>query len=163
MAQDFSFDIVSEVNQMEVKNAFNAAEKELSNRYDFKGSPASMEMSDDGVTLTAEDEFRMDQVRDILISKLLKRNIDIRMIENGKVEPAGGMVVKQKVTFKKGIPQDKAKALVKAIKDQGLKVQAQIQGDAVRVSAKSKDDLQKCISAVKAMTLEYAVDFTNYR
>ncbi len=163
MAQDFSFDIVSEVNQMEVKNAFNAAEKELSNRYDFKGSPANMEMSDDGVTLTAEDEFRMDQVRDILISKLLKRNIDIRMIENGKVEPAGGMVVKQKVTFKKGIPQDKAKALVKAIKDQGLKVQAQIQGDAVRVSAKSKDDLQKCIAAVKAMTLEYAVDFTNYR
>jgi hypothetical protein len=148
---------------MEVKNAFNAAEKELSNRYDFKGSPASMEMSDDGVTLTAEDEFRMDQVRDILISKLLKRNIDIRMIENGKVEPAGGMVVKQKVTFKKGIPQDKAKALVKAIKDQGLKVQAQIQGDAVRVSAKSKDDLQKCITSVKGMDLDYAVDFTNYR
>lgn len=163
MAQDFSFDIVSEVDQMEVKNAFNAADKELSNRYDFKGSPASMELNDDGVTLTAEDEFRMDQVRDILLSKLLKRNVDIRMIENGKVEPAGGMVVKQKVTFKKGIPQDKAKALVKLIKDQGLKVQAQIQGEAVRVSAKSKDDLQKCIGAVKAMTLDYAVDFTNYR
>ncbi len=163
MAADFSFDIVSEVDKMEVKNAFNQAEKELQNRYDFKGTKAAMELADDAIDLTADDEFRMGQLYDIVFSKLIKRGIDAKMIETGKIEGAGGMTVKQKVTFKQGIPTDQAKALVKQIKDSKIKVNVQIQGEEVRVSGKSKDDLQKTMQFVKGLELPYAVNFTNYR
>lgn len=163
MAADFSFDIVSEVDKMEVKNAFNQAEKELQNRYDFKGTKAAMELADDAIDLTADDEFRMGQLYDIVFSKLIKRGIDAKMIETGKIEGAGGMTVKQKVTFKQGIPTDQAKALVKQIKDSKIKVNVQIQGEEVRVSGKSKDDLQKAMQFVKGLELPYAVNFTNYR
>lgn len=163
MAADFSFDIVSEVDKMEVKNAFNQAEKELQNRYDFKGTKAAMELVDNAIDLTADDEFRMGQLYDIVFSKLIKRGIDAKMIETGKIEVAGGMTVKQKVTFKQGIPTDQAKALVKQIKDSKIKVNVQIQGEEVRVSGKSKDDLQKTMQFVKGLELPYAVNFTNYR
>lgn len=164
MSGEFSFDIVSEVDKMEVKNAFNQAEKELQNRYDFKGTKAEMELVDDSaIDLTADDEFRMGQLYDIVFSKLIKRNIDAKMIETGKIEAAGGMTVKQKVSFKQGIPQDQAKALVKQIKDSKIKVNAQIQGEQVRVSSKSKDDLQKTMQFVKGLDLPYAINFTNYR
>ncbi|MCA0360553.1 MAG: YajQ family cyclic di-GMP-binding protein [Armatimonadetes bacterium] len=164
MSGEFSFDIVSEVDKMEVKNAFNQAEKELQNRYDFKGTKAEMELADDSaIDLTADDEFRMGQLYDIVFSKLIKRNIDAKMIETGKIEAAGGMTVKQKVSFKQGIPQDQAKALVKQIKDSKIKVNAQIQGEQVRVSSKSKDDLQKTMQFVKGLDLPYAINFTNYR
>lgn len=164
MATEFSFDIVSEVDQAEVKNAFNQAHKELINRYDFKGSPAKIELEDDGsISLTAEDEFRLSQVYDIVFSKLIKREVDAKMIETSKAEAAGGMTMKQKVTFKQGIAQDQAKALVKEIKGTGIKANAQIQGEAIRVSAKSKDDLQKVIQFVKGQSLPYAVNFKNYR
>lgn len=163
MAADFSFDIVSEVDKMEVKNAFNQAEKELQNRYDFKGTKAAMELADDAIDLTADDEFRMGQLYDIVFSKLIKRGIDAKMIETGKIEVAGGMTVKQKVTFKQGIPTDQAKALVKQIKESKIKVNVQIQGEEVRVSGKSKDDLQKTMQFVKGLELPYAVNFTNYR
>jgi uncharacterized protein YajQ (UPF0234 family) len=160
---DYSFDIVSKVDMMEVKNGLNQAEKELAGRYDMKGSKCEIVRDKDDVTLIADDEFRMDQLKDIVFSKLLKRGIDARQIEWGKVEPGAGISIKVPLVFKTGIPQDKAKALTKQIRDKGLKVQAQIQGEEVRVSSKSKDDLQKAIAFVKSLELEYPVDFTNMR
>jgi len=161
--QEFSFDIVSKADMAEVKNAVNQASKELENRYDFRGSMASIALEKDDVDLVADDEFRMEQLREIVVSKLLKRGVEYKMIELGKIEPGSGISVKQKLTFKNGIPQDQAKALVKQIKDKGLKVNAQIQGTDVRVSGKSKDDLQKTIQFVKGLELPYSVDFVNMR
>jgi uncharacterized protein YajQ (UPF0234 family) len=162
-APDFSFDIVSRVDMMEVKNALNQAEKELSGRYDLKGTKCELVREKDDTTLIADDEFLMEQLKDIVFSKLLKRNIDARQIEWGKPEPGAGISIKVKLTFKAGIPQDKAKALTKQIRDKGLKVQAQIQGEEVRVSSKSKDDLQKAITFVKGLDLDFPVDFINLR
>lgn len=162
-AADFSFDIVSRADMMEVKNAIGQAEKELSNRYDLKGTKCEIVTEKEDTTLIADDEFRMDQLKDIVFSKLIKRGIDSRQIEWGKVEPGAGISVKCKLIFKVGIAQDKAKALIKQIRDKGLKVQAQIQGEEVRVSSKSKDDLQKTITFVKSLDLDYPVDFVNMR
>lgn len=163
MATEYSFDIVSEVDRMEVKNAFQQAVKELANRYDFKGSPASIEESGNDIILTAEDDFRLSQVRDILFSKLVKRDVSSKMVEYGSVEPAKGTTVKQSVTFKEGLKMEEAKALSKQIKDEKFKVNSQVQGEQVRVSGKSKDDLQKVMAYVKGLDLPYAVKFTNYR
>jgi hypothetical protein len=162
-SQEFSFDIVSRVDLNEVKNAFNQATKELENRYDFRGSVAKIEFDGKELKVTAEDEFRLEQVRDIVFSKLVKRGVDPKMVEYGKVEPGAGVSVHQSVKFKQGIAQDKAKALAKQIKEKGLKVHAQIQGEELRVSGKDKDDLQKAIQFVKSLDLDYAVEFTNYR
>ena len=162
-SQEFSFDIVSRADKMEVKNGIDQAQRELANRYDFRGSIAEIKAEKEDITLVAEDEFRMNQLKDIVISKLLKRGIDIRQIDWGKLEPGAGISVHQKLLLKNGIPQDQAKALVKQIKDKGLKVHAQIQGEEIRVSGKSKDDLQKAITFVKGLTLPYPVDFVNYR
>lgn len=162
-APDFSFDIVSRVDSMEVKNAIDQAQKELANRYDFRGSKSEIQHVKDDITLVADDEFRMDQLKDIVFSKMIKRGVDARQIEWGKPEPATGLTIKMKLTFKVGIEQEKAKALCKQIRDKGLKVQAQIQGDEVRVSSKSKDDLQKAITFVKGLELAYPVDFVNRR
>ena len=162
-AQDFSFDIVSRADMMEVKNAIDQAQKELHNRYDLKGTKCEIQAEKDDYTLIADDEFRMDQLKDIVFSKLIKRGVDARQIDWGKVEPGAGISVKCKLTFKTGIAQDKAKSLIKQIKEKGLKVNAQIQGEEVRVSAKSKDDLQKTITYVKGLDLDYPVNFVNYR
>ncbi len=163
-SQEFSFDVVSRADMMEVKNAILQAQKELGNRFDFRGSIASIEFDDKEVTLHAEDEFRMDQLKDIVVSKLLKRGIEMKQLEWGKPEPAAGVSIKVKLSFKNGIPQDKAKALVKDIKDnKALKVNAQIQGEEVRVSSKSKDDLQKAMTFIKGKDLDYVVAFVNLR
>lgn len=162
-ASEFSFDIVSRADKMELKNALDQAEKELANRYDLKGTKCEIQVEKEDVTLIADDEFRMDQLKDILFSKLIKRGIDARLIEWGKVEPGAGISVKCKMTLKQGIAQDKAKPLIKQIRDKGLKVNAQIQGDEVRVSSKSKDDLQKAIQFVKGLELDFPVDFVNFR
>lgn len=162
-AKEFSFDIVSKPDQQEVRNAIDQAQKELANRYDFRGSKTEILFEKDEITLLADDEFKLGQLKDILISKFVKRNVDVRFIEYGKLEPATGLTVRQKVTMKAGIPQDQAKALVKQIRDKGLKVQPQIQGDAVRVTGKDKDDLQKVIAFVKGLELSYPVNFENYR
>ncbi len=162
-AADFSFDIVSKVDLMELKNAINQADKELANRYDLKGTKCEILHEKDDVTLIADDEFRMQQLQDIVFSKLVKRGIDARSFEWGKLEPGAGISVRAKLTLKQGIEQAKAKALIKQIKDKGLKVQAQIQGDEVRVSSKSKDDLQKAIQFVKGLDLDFPVDFINFR
>lgn len=163
MASEFSFDIVSEVNRMEVKNAFQQAVKELANRYDFKGSPAAIEESGEDIVITAEDEFRLGQVRDILFSKLVKREIPGKMISYGSIEPAKGTTVKQTLSFKKSLTGDEAKALNKLIKEEKFKANSQVQGDQVRITSKSKDDLQKVMSFVRGLDLPYAVSFTNLR
>lgn len=160
---DFSFDIVSRADMMEVKNAIDQAQKELHNRYDLKGTKCEILSEKDDVTLVADDEFRMQQLQDIVFSKLIKRGIDARQIEWGKFEPGAGISIRCKLTFKTGIAQDKAKTLIKQIRDKGLKVNAQIQGEEVRVSSKSKDDLQKTIQFVKGLELDFPVDFVNMR
>ena len=162
-SQDFSFDIVSRVDEMEVKNALNQAERELENRYDFKGSKAEIIRDKEHTTLVAEDEFRMDQLKDIVVSKLLKRGIDMRSIDWSKPEPGAGVTIRCKLEFKSGIPQDQAKALNKQIRDKGIKVNTQIQGEEIRVSSKSKDDLQKAMTFVKSLELPYPVEFVNFR
>ncbi|HRJ28107.1 MAG TPA: YajQ family cyclic di-GMP-binding protein [Fimbriimonadaceae bacterium] len=163
MPADFSFDIVSRVDKQEVRNAMDQAIKELTNRYDFKGSKSEIQFEKEEITLIGDDEFKLGQVRDIVESKLLKRGIDIRQIDYSKPEPATGMTLKQKVILKQGISQDHAKPLIKQIKDAGIKVQAQIQGEEIRVSGKSKDDLQKAIQFVKGLKLDFPVEFVNYR
>ncbi|MBX7133840.1 MAG: YajQ family cyclic di-GMP-binding protein [Fimbriimonadaceae bacterium] len=162
-AVDFSFDIVSRADMQEVRNAIDQTQREMSNRFDFRGSKCEVLFEKDDITLLADDDFKLQQVKDILESKFIRRGIDIRQIEYGKAEPATGLSVRQKVTLKQGIAQDQAKALIKQIKETGIKVQAQIQGDEVRVSSKSKDDLQKCITFVKGLDLPMPVDFVNFR
>src|SRR5579864_7549529 len=137
--KEFSFDIVSRVDQQEVRNAVDQAKKELANRYDFRGSKAEIQFEKDQLALVADDEFKMKQLRDIVESKLIKRGIDLRQIDYQKPEPGSGMTIRQKVEFKSGIKQDDAKAIIKQIKDRGLKVQAQIQGEELRVTGKDKD------------------------
>jgi uncharacterized protein YajQ (UPF0234 family) len=161
--KDFSFDIVSKVDMMEVRNAVDQAQKELANRYDFRGSKCEIQFEKEDITLIADDEFKMDQLKDILVTKLLKRGVDIRQIDYSKAEAGTGMTIRQKVEFKQGIKQDQAKAIIKQIKDKGLKVQAQIQGEELRVTGKDKDELQKVINFVKGLDLPIPVAFTNYR
>ncbi|MFZ4507841.1 MAG: YajQ family cyclic di-GMP-binding protein [Fimbriimonas sp.] len=160
---EFSFDIVSKVDQMEVKNALGQAEKELENRFDMKGTKCEIVREKDDTTLIADDEYKMDQLKDILISKLVKRGIDLRFVDWSKIEHGTGLSIRQKLIFKAGIPQDQAKALTKQIRDKGLKVSASIQGDEVRVTSKSKDDLQKTMAFVKGLDLPFPVEFANFR
>jgi len=160
---DYSFDIVSRVNQQEVRNAVDQAQKELMNRFDLKGTMSEIQFEKDEITLIGGDEGKLKQLRDILFGKLIKRGLDPRVIGYGKEEPASGMTVKQKVEFKRGISQDHGRQLIKLLKEKNLKIQAQIQGDEVRVSGKSKDDLQKAIAFVKGLSLEFPVDFVNFR
>ncbi len=140
-----SFDIVSEVNQVEVNNAIDQANKEITNRFDFKGSDARIEYKekDKVLTLYADDDFKLSQVTDIMTGKLTKRGVDIRSLKYGDAEKVSGNKVKQAVTVRTGVEQELAKKIVKSIKDSKLKVQASIQGDAVRVSGAKRDDLQE--------------------
>jgi uncharacterized protein YajQ (UPF0234 family) len=161
--KDFSFDIVSKVDQMEVKNAVDQAQKELANRYDFRGSKCEIRFEKDEITLVADDEFKMDQLKDIIVTKLLKRGVDMRQIGYGKEEPGAGLTIRQKMEFKQGIDKEQGKTIIQGIKAKGLKVQSQIQGDELRVSGKDKDELQKTINFVKAMDLPIPVNFINFR
>ena len=158
-----SFDIVSQVNQPEVKNAVEQANKEISNRFDFKGSDARVELSDLVLTVFADDEFKLGQVLDVLRGRMAKRNIDVRSLELGAVEKISGDKVKRLVTVKVGVPQDKGKQIQKLLKDAKLKVQASIQGDAVRVSGAKKDDLQAAIQLVRREIADLPLQFTNFR
>jgi uncharacterized protein YajQ (UPF0234 family) len=158
-----SFDIVSQVNQQEVKNAVEQANKEITNRYDFKGSDARVEHNELALTVYADDEFKLGQVMDVLRARLAKRNVDVRCLESGTVEKISGDKVKQPVTVKVGIAQDKAKSIVKLIKDSKLKVAGSIQGDAVRVSGAKKDDLQTAIQLVKKSVTDQPIQFINFR
>ena len=158
-----SFDIVSEVNQVEVRNALDQANKEISTRYDFKGSDARVEHKDNELTLYADDDFKLKQVTDVLLGKLTKRSVDVRALKFGNVEKISGDKVKQVVTLRVGIEQELAKTIVKHIKDSKLKVQASIQGDAVRVSGAKRDELQNAIALVKKTVTDFPVQFGNFR
>jgi len=158
-----SFDIVSQVNQQEVKNAIEQANKEITNRYDFKGSDARIELKDLELTVFADDDFKLGQVMDVLRGRLAKRNVDARSLEPGTVEKISGDKVKQPVKVKAGIEQEKAKSIVKLIKDHKLKVAGSIQGDAVRVSGAKKDDLQAAIQLVRSSVTDLPLQFINFR
>ena len=160
-----SFDIVSEVNQGEVHNAVDQCNKEIANRFDFKGSEARVEIDDSKKTLTAyaDDDFKLGQLRDVLTGKLAKRGIDVRCLELGKPEKVSGNKVKQEIGVRVGIEQDLGKKIVKLMKDSKLKVQASIQGDSVRVSGSKKDALQETIALVRKSISDFPLQFKNFR
>jgi uncharacterized protein YajQ (UPF0234 family) len=158
-----SFDIVSEVNQVEVRNALDQTNKELSTRFDFKGSDARVEFADKSLTLYADDDFKLKQVTDVLTGKLTKRGVDIRALKPGAAEKISGNKVKQVVTVRVGVDQELAKRIVKLIKDGKMKVQASIQGDAVRVSGAKRDDLQAAIALVRKSITDFPLQFGNFR
>ena len=158
-----SFDIVSEVNQVEVRNAVDQTNKEVSTRFDFKGSDARVELNELALTVYADDEFKLGQVMDVLRTRLAKRNVDVRALESGAIEKISGDKVKRPVTVKVGVAQDKGKQIQKLIKDSKLKVAASIQGDAVRVSGAKKDDLQSAIQLVRSSVTDLPLQFINFR
>jgi uncharacterized protein YajQ (UPF0234 family) len=158
-----SFDIISEVNQVEVRNALDQANKELSTRFDFKGSDARAELADKTVTLFADDDFKMKQVIDIVAGKLTKRGVDIRALKYGEIEKVSGNKVKRVVTIRVGVEQELAKKIVKLVKDSKMKVQASIQGDTVRVSGAKRDDLQAAIALVKKAITDFPLQYDNFR
>ena len=158
-----SFDIVSQVDRQEVKNAVEQANKEVTNRFDFKGSDARIEQTDLVLTVFAEDEFKLGQVLDVLRGRITKRNIDIRCLELGTLEKISGDKVKRPVTVKVGVPQEKGKEIQKLVKEAKLKVAASIQGDAVRISGAKKDDLQAAIQLVRRSVTDLPLQFINFR
>jgi cyclic-di-GMP-binding protein len=163
MAKENSFDIVSKTDYAEVTNAINQTTKEVSQRFDFKGSKANVELTDKDLLLTAEDETRLRNMNDILQGKLLKRGISLKALDYQKIEAAGGGTVRQTVKIQQGIPIEKAKEIVKFIKDAKLKVQASIQGETVRVSGKDRDTLQDLIAKLKANDFGIDMTFDNFR
>ncbi|HTJ93422.1 MAG TPA: YajQ family cyclic di-GMP-binding protein [Pararobbsia sp.] len=158
-----SFDVVSEANMIEVKNAVEQSNKEISTRFDFKGSDARIEQKELELTAYADDDFKLGQVKDVLTSKMAKRNVDVRFLDYGKVEKIGGDKIKQVIKIKKGVSGDLAKKIVKTIKDSKIKVQGSIQGDAVRVSGTKRDDLQAAIALLRKDITDTPLDFNNFR
>ena len=163
MAQDFSFDIVSKTDMQEVSNAIQQAQKELAQRFDFKGSKSSIELGPEEITLVSDNEGKLRSVKDIVETKLVKRGVSLKALDYSKIEPSAGGTVRQHAKIVQGIDSEKAKAIVKAIKDAKLKVQASIQAEQVRVSGRNKDELQKAIALVKGSDYGIPLQFTNYR
>jgi uncharacterized protein YajQ (UPF0234 family) len=163
MAKENSFDIVSKTDYAEIDNALNQTTKEVSQRFDFKGSKATIELADKDLIMSAEDETRLRNMNDILQSKFIKRGISLKALDYQKIEPAAGGTVRQTVKIQQGIPIEKAKEIVKFIKDAKLKVQASIQGETVRVSGKDRDTLQDTIAKLKAKDFGIDMQFDNFR
>ena len=163
MAKENSFDIVSKTDYAEIDNALNQTLKEVSQRFDFKGSKATVELTDKDLIMSAEDETRLRNMNDILQSKFIKRGISLKALDYQKIEPAAGGTVRQTVKIQQGIPIEKAKEIVKYIKDAKLKVQASIQGETVRVSGKDRDTLQETIAQLKAKDFAIDMQFDNFR
>jgi uncharacterized protein YajQ (UPF0234 family) len=158
-----SFDVVSEANIVEVRNAVDQANKEITTRFDFKGSDARIEQKDRELTAFADAEFQLGQVRDVLTNKLVKRNVDVRFLDIGKIEKIGGDKVKQVIKIKNGIESDDAKKIVRIIKDSKMKVQASIQGDAVRITGAKRDDLQAAMAMLRKDVSDLPLEFNNFR
>jgi cyclic-di-GMP-binding protein len=163
MAAENSFDIVSKIDMSEVTNAVTQAMKEISQRFDFKGSKSNISQEKDALVIISDDEYKLKSVVDILQNKLVKRGVPIKNVSYGKVEAALAGTVRQRLTLQQGIPTDRAKEIVKAIKDSKIKVQASIQADQVRVSGKSRDDLQNVIQLLKGKEFGIELQFDNYR
>ena len=158
-----SFDVVSNVDLQEVRNAVNQAEKEVVNRYDLKKAAVALSLEGEEIVLEAADEYSLNQALEVLKTKMVRREVQLKSLRYGKVEPASGGRARQKITLQQGIPTETAKKLVAEIKQRKLKVQAAIQGDTVRVSGKNRDDLQTVIAALKSLDLDVPLTFTNYR
>ena len=163
MANENSFDVVSNVDLQEVRNAVNQADKEIVNRYDLKKAAVSLKLEGEEIALEAADEYSLNQALEVLKTKLVRREVQLKSLRYGKIEPASGGRARQKITLQQGIPTETAKKLVAEIKQRKLKVQAAIQGDTVRVSGKNRDDLQTVIAVLKALDLDVPLTFTNYR
>jgi uncharacterized protein YajQ (UPF0234 family) len=163
MAQQNSFDIVSQIDNAEISNALNQTIKEVRQRFDFKGSHANVVHEKTELVLTAEDETKLRNMNDILQQKLVRRGVPLKALSYGSIEPAAGGTVRQRAQIQQGIPQEKAKEVVRFIKDSKVKVQASIQGDVVRVSGKDRDTLQDVIAKLKAKDFGIHMQFTNYR
>jgi uncharacterized protein YajQ (UPF0234 family) len=163
MAAESSFDLVSDFDQQELVNALDQVRREIATRFDFKGSRCTLELGKAEVTLMADDEFRAKAVRDLVESKAVRRGLSLKVFDWGKLEPAAGGTVRQQIGLKRGLTSDQAKELSKRIRDRFPKVKPVIQGDAVRVTGKSKDELQAVIAHLRAMDYPVALQFTNYR
>ena len=164
MAQENSFDIVSKVDMQEVRNAIDQALKEIHQRFDLKDSHSEITLEgNDAIQLASDGEYKLEAVKDILAQKLVKRGVSLKNLTYGKVEPASGKSVRQKISLQQGIPVEKAKEIVRLVKDSKKKAQASIQGDTVRISSKDRDELQAIIALLRGKDLGLDLQFTNYR
>lgn len=160
---DFSFDVVSRVDKQALEDAINQAKREIATRFDFRNSKSSFDQKEYQITLLADDDLKLKNMIDILQTKCAKRGISLKALKYGKAEPAAQGTVRQQVTFEQGVAKERAKKLVEAIKAAKVKVTTQIQDEQLRVSGKSKDDLQKAIALINGMDLDFPVQFVNYR
>jgi uncharacterized protein YajQ (UPF0234 family) len=165
MSGEVSFDVVSEFDAQELRNALDQVRRETGQRFDFRGATVDLEQGKDELVLVTDDEYRAAAIKDLILSKAVRRGLSLKIFDFGEVEPAGGMKVRQKIGLRKGLPDELAKRITKIIRDEFPKVKSQIQGDAVRVSGKSKDDLQRVIGRLREEGEGYPVplQFENYR
>jgi hypothetical protein len=163
MAGDVSFDVVSDFDEQELRNALDQVRREVGQRYDFKGVTVELTQAKDELVLVTDDEYRAAAVKDLIASKAIRRNLSLKIFDWGKVEPAGGNKVRQEIKLRRGLTEEIAKRLTKLIRDEFPKVKSQIQGDAVRVSAKSKDELQRVITRLRELDEPVPLQFQNYR
>lgn len=163
MAGDVSFDVVSEFDVMELRNALDQVRREVGQRYDFKGATVELEQTATEITLLTDTDFRASAVKDLIESKAIRRNLSLKIFDWGKVEPSGGNMVRQKIGLRRGLSDELAKKLAKFIRDEFPKVKSQIQGDALRVSGKNKDDLQRVITRFRELDESVPLQFQNYR
>ena len=163
MAGDVSFDVVSDFDEQELRNALDQVRREVQQRFDFKGAKVELEQEKTELILITDDDFRAKVVKDLIESKAIRRSLSLKIFDWGKVEPAGGNTVKQVITLRRGLSDEVAKKLTKLIRDEFPKVKSQIQGDAIRVSGKNKDDLQRVIGRLRELDLEVPLQFQNYR
>ena len=160
---DSSFDVVSDFDQQELVNALDQVRREVATRYDFKGAKVSLELGKDEITLHADDDFRAGSVKDLIETKAVRRGLSLKVFDWGAVEPSGGNKVRQTITLRRGLPDDLARKLTKMIRDEFPKVKSQIQGEAIRVSGKNKDDLQRVIGRLRGLDEAVPLQFENYR
>jgi cyclic-di-GMP-binding protein len=163
MAGESSFDVVSDFDEQELRNALDQVRREVQQRYDFKGVTVDLTQGKTELTLVTDDEHRASAVRDLIESKAIRRNLSLKIFDWGKVEPSGGSKVRQEIALRRGLPDEVARRLTKLIRDEFPKVKSQIQGDAIRVSGKSKDDLQKVIARLRELDEPVPLQFQNYR
>ena len=163
MAGDVSFDVVSDFDEQELRNALDQVRREVGQRYDFKGVTVDITQNKADLVLVTDDEYRASAVKDLIESKAIRRNLSLKIFDWGKVEPAGGNKVRQEIALRRGLTDDIAKRITKLIRDEFPKVKSQIQGDAVRVSGKSKDELQKVITRLRELDEPVPLQFQNYR
>ncbi|HET9682139.1 MAG TPA: YajQ family cyclic di-GMP-binding protein [Candidatus Limnocylindrales bacterium] len=163
MSGEVSFDVVSEFDVQELRNALDQVRREVAQRYDFRGATVELEQGRDELTLVTDDEFRAAAIKDLIESKAVRRGLSLKIFDWGKVEPAGGNKVRQRIGLRRGLPDDLARKLSKLIRDEFPKVKNQIQGDAIRVSGKSKDELQRVITRLRGLDEVVELQFQNYR